>query len=66
MAPFYDGAGRIIGLSAAQPDAGSDAAVEWSVVAWSLATSQVQTIVLNPFQTVVPLAPYGISSVLLR
>jgi hypothetical protein len=66
MAPFYDGAGRIVGLSAAQPDAGSDAGVEWSVVAWSLATSQVQTIVANPFQTVVPLAPYGVSSVLLR
>jgi hypothetical protein len=66
MAPFYDGAGRIIGLSSAQPDGGSDAGVEWSVVAWSLATSQVQTIVVNPFQNVVPLAPYGISSALLR
>jgi hypothetical protein len=66
LAPFYDGAGRIVGLSAAQPDAGSDAGVAWSVVAWSLATSQVQTIAGNPFQSVVPASPYGVSSVLLR
>jgi hypothetical protein len=66
MAPFYDGAGRIVGLSAAQPDAGSDAGVAWSVVAWSLATSQVQTIAANPFQSVVPSAPYGVSSAFLH
>jgi hypothetical protein len=65
-APFYDGVGRIIGLSTQDPDAGSDAATTWSVVAFDTATSQIATIATNPFESVVPLPMFGVASAFLR
>jgi hypothetical protein len=62
-APFYDGAGRIVGLSSAT---GSDGGTLWSVVALNVATSQLSTIADNPFRSVVPAPGYGVSSALLR
>ena len=65
--PLYDGAGRIVGLSFATPDAGSDAGVTWSVVAMDVATSQLSTIANAPFQSVVPsTGGYGVASALLQ
>ncbi len=66
LAPFYDGAGRIVGLSAAPPAAGSEAGVNWSVVAWAIPSGSLSTIAAAPFQSVVPSAPYGVASALLR
>lgn len=64
QAPFYDGAGRIVGLSSATT---TDGGTAWSVVALDVATSQLSTIAGNPFRSVVP-APggYGVSSAMLR
>ncbi len=67
LAPVYDGIGRIVGLSATPPAAGSDAGAAWSVVALDVTTSNVTTIAANPFTSVVPTASiYGVSGVLLR
>jgi hypothetical protein len=66
QAPFYDGVARIIGLSQEEPDAGSDAAATWSVVAFDTATSQISTIAANPFESVVPVAPFGVASAFLH
>ncbi len=66
QAPFYDGNGRIVGLSVVEPDAGSDAGNAWSVVAWSIADGQVTPIAQAPFQSVSPATAYGVTSALLR
>jgi hypothetical protein len=66
QAPFYDGAGRIIGLSVTQPDAGSDAGVVWSVVALDATSLQLTTLGTNVFQSVVPAASFGVNSALLQ
>ncbi len=66
QAAFYDGAGRIVGLSPSQPDGGSDAGVVWSVVALAVSSGQVSTIATAPFQSVVPAASYGVTSALVR
>ena len=62
-APFYDGAGRVVGVSSAT---GSDGGTLWSVVALDVATSHLSTIADNPFRSVVPAPGYGVSSALLR
>ena len=67
QAPFYDGAGRIVGLSfGTPPDAGPEAGATWSVVAWDVATSQLATIAGSPFHGVVPATGYGVTSALLH
>ncbi len=66
QAPFYDGAGRIVGLAASTPDAGSDAGVTWSVVGWTVATSQLSTLAASPFESVVPALGYGVASAFLH
>ena len=66
LAPFYDGAGRIVGLWQTQPDAGSDAGVAWSVVAMSTTTEDLSTIVTAPFKDVSPNPTYGVTSALVR
>jgi hypothetical protein len=66
QAPLSDGSGRVVGLSFAMPDAGSDAGVSWSVVAWDVATSQITTLVDNPFATVVPATSFGVTGALVR
>jgi len=63
QAPFYDGAGRIVGLSSA---AGSDGGTLWSVVALGVDTSQLSTIAASPFQSVVPATAYGVTSALIH
>lgn len=66
LAPFYDGNGRVVGLSAVQPDAGSDAGTSWSVVAMSVAGGDVSTLVPSPFKYVSPDPSYGVTAALLR
>jgi hypothetical protein len=66
LAPFYDGAGRIIGLWQTQPDAGSDAGVAWSIVAMSTATGDLSTLVTTAFKNVSPNPTYGVTSALVR
>jgi hypothetical protein len=62
-APFYDGSGRIVGVSSAT---GLDGGTVWSVVALDVGTSQLSMIAENPFRSVVPAPGYGVSSALLR
>jgi hypothetical protein len=62
-APFYDGTGRIVGLSSATT---TDGGIAWSVVALDVGTSQLSTIAENPFRSVVPAPAYGVTSALLR
>jgi hypothetical protein len=64
QAPFYDGNGRIVGLSAEPTEAGSGG-VTWSVVALSVATGEVSTLVTSPFKNVVPATSYGVTSAFL-
>jgi hypothetical protein len=67
QAPFSDGAGRIVGLRATEPDAGSDAGVAWSVVALSVATGNLSTLLASPFRDVVPASSFGgVTSALVR
>jgi hypothetical protein len=66
LAPFYDGAGRIVGLWQTQPDAGSDAGTTWSVVAMSTATQSLSTLVTAPFKSVSPDPTYGVTSAFVR
>jgi hypothetical protein len=63
QAPFYDGAGRIVGLSSAT---GTDGGTQWAVVALGVDTSQLTTIADSPFQSVVPAPGYGVTSALLH
>jgi hypothetical protein len=64
QAPFYDGTGRIVGLS---PATTADGGTAWSVVALDVGTSQLSTIAGNPFRSVVPdPGGYGVTSALLR
>jgi hypothetical protein len=65
QAPLYDGTSRILGLSAAEPDAGSDGGVTWSVVAMDVTSLQVTQIAQSPFQSVVPATSYGVTSALI-
>ncbi len=66
LAPFYDGAGRVVGLWQTQPDAGSDAGVTWSVVAMSTGTGELSTIIDAPFKNVSPDPTYGVTSAFVR
>jgi len=66
QAPFSDGAGRVLGLAARQPDAGSDAGVTWSVVAWSVASGQLSELIARPFEGIQPATSFGVTSARLR
>lgn len=62
-APSYDGAGRVVGLASTTTDAG----VAWSVVAYSVATGNVSTLIAtDPFQSVRPTSKYGVAAAILR
>lgn len=63
QAPFYDGAGRIVGLASTS---GTDGGTAWSVVALGVESSQLSTIAGNPFQSVVPAPSFGVTSAMLH
>jgi hypothetical protein len=65
QAPLYDGSGHVVGLAFAMSDAGPDAGVSWSVVSWDVTTSQITTLVDNPFENVVPATSFGVTGALI-
>jgi hypothetical protein len=61
MAPFYDGAGHVVGLAM-----NADAGVVWSVVSLDVTSSQLSTVGTNVFSSVTPTSSFGVSSALLE